>query len=202
MVSVAVPIANLSVKAGWVTSQIDGNLRFGYSWSRMLESVLLAPYQFATEFKWTLLLAVAASSLAWVTSLGMAWLTGSSSKAIRIWWTVAILMMALPGPTVNLLVLRGFDGCGWTWLQEVRERTLLAPVLALQFRCLPASGLVITLLRYRWLTQNESLLQADGLRHGWSGYGHFVVDQWRPGFWPPGWLRVNCPATCWYFRPK
>jgi len=71
------------------------------------------------------------------------------------------IMMAMPGPIVNLLVLQFLDRSEPKWFAFLADRTLLGPILALQSRCLPVVFGMSWIARERFANLNRESLQLD-----------------------------------------
>ncbi len=144
-VLVWVPLGNLVYQMGLEVRQVAGVPVRGWSLGRCLE--LLVPwqstYRFAAiwEFRqplgWTLVIGASAASLALAIALPLAWL--GRRGGLRALPAVALASAGLGtmGPLVGIVLLRLFSLPGATWLIWLRDQTILVPVLAVTWRCLP-----------------------------------------------------------------
>ena len=154
-----IPIANLIVKAGWVATMDNDEIRRSWSPLVLLESIVQSK-TFANEIGWSLQLSLYASSLAFV--LGVLLVGCARSRwSSRIAIGMMAFLMALPGPIVNLIVISIFDRREPEWVGLLADRTLCGPILALQSRCLPIVFGVLWLANERFKKNNASQLQMD-----------------------------------------
>lgn len=140
----ALPIASLIVKAGFVTSRTaDGQLVSGWSLLRTSEVLSDAPLRFRYEFFWSVVSALAAATLATLAAVMLVW------YALRGGWRVIPLALsltaglAIPGPLVAVAIiwLLNREGVpGFTWLYD---RTIVGPALAQGVRALPIAVLIV-----------------------------------------------------------
>lgn len=157
--AVLIPLANLIVKAGWVATMENEQTRRGWSPLVLIDS-LLQSRMFTNEILWSVQLGLYSSIVATVLA---AVLVRCSSKAWAAWITIGLLafLLAIPGPIVNLFILRLFDRSEPEWIGFLADRTLLGPILAQQTRCLPIVFGVLWIANQRYQRHNESLLRLD-----------------------------------------
>ena len=149
---VAVPIAALINKAGFVVLH-EGELRTR-SWSLLaaMHEVAAAPRRFAVDFSWTLRVAAAAATAALICGTALAWLARGSGW--RTWPALAavVLGVAIPGPLVGVALIQllnhdlpprlAWSGGSKSWLLILYDHTPLAPILAQSIRALPLATLI------------------------------------------------------------
>ena len=157
--AVLIPLANLIVKAGWVATMENEQTRRGWSPLVLIDSILQSR-MFTNEILWSVQLSLYSSIVATVLA---AVLVRCSTKAWAAWLTIGLLafLLAIPGPIVNLVILRLFDRSEPEWLGFLADRTLLGPILAQQTRCLPIVFGVLWIANQRYPRHNESLLRLD-----------------------------------------
>ena len=156
---VLIPLANLIVKAGWVATMDSDEIRRRWSPLVMIQSVVQST-SFANEIGWSLQLSLYASGLSFV--LGVL-LVGCTRGRWSSWVSIGSMafLLALPGPIVNLIVISIFDRREPQWIGLLADRTLCAPILALQSRCLPIVFGVLWLAKERFKKNNAGLLQME-----------------------------------------
>ncbi len=159
-----IPFANLIVKAGWVATMDNNEIRRVWSPIVLVQSVVQSR-TFINEIGWSFQLSLYASALALLLG-GM--LVGCVKAKWSNWLVIGLMafLLALPGPIINLLVIALLDRREPEWVGFLADRTLFGPILALQSRCLPIVFGVLWLARERFKWNNARLLQLDkGLPH-------------------------------------
>ncbi len=169
------PIFNLVIKAGWLP-RVDDQQGMTYSWSgaRFMITLSESLTLFTREFYWSAVLAIVSATTACLLAAVLQWWMRARWQK----WLVAltmILMIGTPGAIVGMLLIALLNRSEPAFLGELYDRTLLAPVLAQQFRLLPLallmlSGLVATIDRRSW-----EIARMEGLS-GWQ--------QLRTILWP------------------
>jgi iron(III) transport system permease protein len=176
---VGIPLINLVVKGGW-ESRLSGEV-IQRSWSlvHLWHSIGQAT-SFSQELSWSVQLSICSTIVSMPASIALvavaSWLEttwfGASTRRLNsrrgnwaIFLGVVFGILALPGPIVNLVVLRLTNGIHADWFAFLVDRTLAAPVVALQFRSLPIALVIMTIAMIRFESRNEVVLQMDrGLR--------------------------------------
>lgn len=156
---VLIPLANLVVKAGWVATMDNDQIRRGWAPLVLIDSILQSR-TYSTEILWSLQLGVYSSITAIV--FGVLWVR-CSSMAWAAWVSIGLcaFLLAIPGPIVNLVVLSLLDRSEPEWIGYLADRTLFGPILAQQTRCLPIVFGVLWLANQRYQRQNANLLCLD-----------------------------------------
>jgi len=132
---VLVPVANLVAKAGWVARAEPQGIQRGWSLSRFAESVMELG-SFRTELLWSIQLSLYATGFALL--LAMLSLNVAKSRcASSAWIACMAMLLATPGPLINLVLIKISNSAQTDWLVYLADRTLAAPILALQSRCWP-----------------------------------------------------------------
>ena len=140
---IAVPLASLVIKAGFVVAQTAGQRRRGWSAVKAWEVFRTAPLEYREEFRWTITIALAAATLALVLAIALA------IPARRGGWrslaaiAACVLALATPGPLVGVLLMRALNQPWSPLLIYLYDRTALAPVIAQAIRALPIAVLVV-----------------------------------------------------------
>jgi iron(III) transport system permease protein len=189
-VLIAVPVASLVAKAGFVVA-IDGAVRRP-SWSAaaLVHQLMSVPGRFGWEFAGTGMVASGAGVLALMIAMPVAWRARRGG-----WWSFpaavfVALGLAIPGPLVGVGLIRLLnhdlppviqlaDGTTKSWLLVLYDETPLAPMLAQAIRALP---LCILLLWHSFATLEDDVLSAaalDGL-NPWQVFRRIaLVQRWR-----------------------
>ena len=156
---VLIPLTNLVVKAGWVATMDNDQIRRGWSPLVLIDSILQSR-TYSTEILWSLQLGVYSSIAAIV--LGVVWVR-CSSMAWAAWVSIGLcaFLLAIPGPIVNLVVLSLLDRREPEWIGFLSDRTLFGPILAQQTRCLPIVFGVLWIANQRYRRQNANTLRLD-----------------------------------------
>ncbi len=160
---VGMPIANLIYKAGWeVVPQIQYGATHRWSIYRFWLTIVETSTGFAAEVYWSTLLAAGSATLAMMLAGLMAYLR----KRLGVPWlfyAVCILMVSVPGPVAGQWVTWLFNTVGWDVMLSLYDRTLLAPILAQQFRLLPLGYLLVNTILSGIDRQTWELAELDSL---------------------------------------
>ena len=154
-----IPFASLIVKAGWVATMDNNQIRRGWSPLVLMESVVQSR-TFSNEILWSVQLSLYASALALM--LGVV-LVGCVKAPWSKWLAIGLMafLLALPGPIINLMVIALLDRREPEWVGFLADRTLFGPIVALQSRCLPIVFGVLWLAMERFKTSHHRRLQLD-----------------------------------------
>ena len=156
---VVVPIANLVAKAGWVARAEPQGIQRGWSLFRFAESIMeLGSFQ--TELLWSIQLSLYATGLA--LALGMSSLCLAKSRwSSSIWIACMAMLLATPGPLINLLLIKISNSLQTDWLVYLADRTLAAPILALQSRCWPLAFGILWVAHRRFDLRHHHQMAID-----------------------------------------
>lgn len=139
---VGLPIVSLIAKAGWQPfTKADGTIGYGWSGARFVTTIDESTRLFQAEYYWSSLLALGASLFALAVSIA------AYAIPSRIWRVgfgmLMILAIAVPGPLVGMLVIWAMNRSTPAFLGELYDSTLVAPLLAQQFRLLPIAWVLV-----------------------------------------------------------
>jgi iron(III) transport system permease protein len=171
---VGLPILNIFMKSGW-TPLTDGQQVIGHSWTirRFLQTVVESLTLFQSEFYWSILLSLGSMSVALTISCLLRWMTrdrsvadatnGSLGSSRTLVHVLMLLLVATPGPLVGVLMTLLLNRPGP--VGTLYTTTLIAPILAQQFRLLPLAwlmicGLVASIPRQTWELSRADRLSA------------------------------------------
>lgn len=184
---VVLPMVSLIAKAGWFpVVNADGLATYGWSAGRFATTCYESLTLFSQEFTWSGIVAVVATSVAAGIALGVFAITAESSAAPgrRNWvrktlrWGfsgLALVAIATPGPLVGMWVIFALNRSTPALLGQLYDTTILAPVLAQQFRLLPIAWLLVHALAASISTGTWEQARQDQL--GW-------IDLFRRVLWP------------------
>jgi ABC-type Fe3+ transport system permease subunit len=153
------PFASLITRVGWESRIVGERAIRSWSVEQTLRSIVHVT-DFSTEFGWSFQLAIWSSGLA--VALALLLIVSSTSRTFVV--TTLFLLgfaLSLPGPLVNLTLLQLFNRVlpdSWSF---IAERTLIGPILALQFRCLPIAYGILLLGRWRYESRHGNLIATD-----------------------------------------
>jgi len=183
----AVPIANLVSKAGFVVIH-HGTERVA-SWSavKSIVEVVAAPSRYGREICGTLLIAICGATVAVCVAASLAWLARGGGKRSISALTATIVSLSVPGPLVGIALIGLFNhdippriviagGDAKSWLLALYDNTPLAPIIAQAIRALP---LTIMVLWHSFAAINRDVLAAaalDGLSP-WRVFWKIAVPQ-------------------------
>ncbi|MFM7975376.1 MAG: hypothetical protein ACKO8U_09915, partial [Pirellula sp.] len=140
---------------------------------------------FADEFRWSLQLSLWATAM----SLGLAsmllWITRNRAGHVL---AIGFLgcMLATPGPLINLVIGQLLNRHLPYSLSFLSDRTLIGPILALQFRILPVVFGLLWITRQQYLDRLGELLQIENQLpfrsriYSWVRYSQWG---WITTFW-------------------
>jgi len=177
-----VPWLNLVSRMGWRSSMVDGRGVRSWSIAECMDS-LGHVQDFREEFGWSLQLSL------WATGLSMVLcvlLMGLSRDRYRVAVVYAVLgcMFTTPGPLINLLIGQLLNRWMPSSLSFLSDRTLLGPIIALQFRVLPIMFGLLWIIRQQYLHRYGDLLRLEGQLPVWMRwYSWLKYSQW-------GWVIV------------
>jgi iron(III) transport system permease protein len=159
LVFIGLPLASLVVKTGWRVSM--GATEVTRTWS-VVESLaaMRGLTSFSAEFSWSVIIATLATILSVI-------LGGLCVRVCRSVWRAFLAFglfgfaLSLPGPIINALLQTVF-GDAESWIGTLRDRTVMMPVLGLQFRSLPIVFGVLWISRKEFDSQYRQLMDLDG----------------------------------------
>ena len=134
-----------------------------------MKELIAAPQAFRQELDWSTVLSLSATFFAMLLGSVIAffWLKIRSAKAMLFRVGLSGVLMAiligsfsLPGPVVTGLVASLFQ-FPWSYLQTISDRTLIAPILCLQFKLIPLATLIFVLMINRWSTRHRDSWKLD-----------------------------------------
>lgn len=179
------PMMNLVVRLGWQSQMVEGQgVR---NWS-MLEAMNALGHarDFLPEMLWSLQLAAWSTGMAVIAAYGLISLLPSRQPSIAILWVLGS-MLAMPGPLVTLCVLHGFTNALPTNWSYLADQTLLAPILALQFRCLPIAYGVLWIAQRDYRNRFGSILALEHAM-GWRSRAWLWFRYSQGSLWTSVWL--------------
>ncbi len=155
---VAIPVVGLVIKAGHHVV-VEGETRTA-TWSigQSAETLAMAPTSFASEYKWTFIVALMAGSTAVVIGWIAAAFGRTNPKVGKVFDLLSILLVLVPGPIVGLIIVQLFQ-LPVPGFRTLYQQTLVPTVLGLLFRAAPAAY---------WI-----------LRSGYAGISDGVLDAAR-----------------------
>jgi ABC-type Fe3+ transport system permease subunit len=183
-----IPWLNLISRMGFRSSIVDGKGVRAWSLAECF-AALWHVQDFVGEFHWSLQLSLWATALSLVLASTLLWMTRKGSGAAL---AIGLLgfMLAIPGPLINLAIGQLLNRCLPVALSFLSDRTLIGPILALQFRVLPVVFGLLWIIRQQYqdrlgeLMQLESQLPAKSSIYSWVRY-----SQW-------GWITTLWIGLC------
>ncbi len=163
---VCVPVACLMERAAIRIIEVDGHSQRVISAERMVQSVLQS-VSYREEILWSVSLAGSASLLSLM--IAVVGLRVSHGR-----WSIALVAgvlgcaLALPGPIINLSIGWLMNRPSPMWIGFLADRTLCAPILALQFRTLPLIWWMLWIVRCQFETRFADALRLDRGLSPWT----------------------------------
>ncbi len=193
---VGIPLANLVIKAGWLATELEpGTIRRSWSSLAVLENLGRVPTEYAEEWGWSLSLAGWSATIASIVALLIvlvllptlrdrvprrSWTRFDITQPVTIFtFAIFFFCFALPGPIVSGVVIDLFDwpGLGLSWL---RDYTLAAPILCLQFRLLPLALFTAAVMERRWQDRVGELWKLDHGKPWWARVRVYSLAMFHP----------------------
>lgn len=156
---VLVPVVNLIAKAGWVSRMESGDVQRGWSVFKLAQSISEIS-SFRNELGWGLQLSFYATSLAVILAMLSVW-AAKSRWSSGIWIALLAMLLATPGPLVNLVLIKISNSANSDWFIYLADRTLASPIVALQSRCWPIAFGILWVSEQRFRTRHLNQLQMD-----------------------------------------
>lgn len=184
LVCFVVPWLNLISRMGFRSSIVDGKGVRIWTLSECATS-LWHVQDFTGELGWSLQLSLWATALSIALASILLWIGRKPNGQVL---AIGLLgcMLATPGPLINLAIGQLLNRCLPASLSFLSDRTLLGPILALQFRVLPVVFGLLWITRQQYqdrlgdLMQLERQLPAMTRMYSWVRY-----SQW-------GWITTFC----------
>jgi len=156
---VLVPVANLIAKAGWVARAEPQGIQRGWSVSRFAESILELG-SFRAELVWSLQLSLYATGFA--LALGIFSVSLAKSRwSSSIWIACMAMLLATPGPLINLVLIKLSNSVQTDFLIYLADRTIAIPILALQSRCWPIAFGILWVAQQRFSLRHQHQMAID-----------------------------------------
>lgn len=159
---VMVPLANLTVRAGFVVQQGPERGIPGWSLSRAAEVVWAVPGEYSQEIIWTSVIA----GLAVLLSVGfwgpMAWWSYRTRRFRGGMVYLAAIMLAIPGPVIGTLLI-GLLNHDVDALIFIYDRTVIPPALACFLRVGPWMGIMFWAILHTLDSEVLDVAESDGV---------------------------------------
>ena len=140
---VGVPLASLCYKAGVVVTQVDTVRVRSWSLWKCLQMVAGSPLRYGGEFGWSLVIGSLAATVSTALATLLAWIARRGRLRAAAVLAVTAVSLAIPGPIVGLTVIWLLNWPEIPPLVYLYDQSILAPMLAVAFRGLPAATLVM-----------------------------------------------------------
>ncbi len=143
IVLAGVPIEGLVHKAGIVVTRTPDGWQRDWSIVHAAAMVAESPRRCARELQWTLLIGIAAATLAVAVGTMLVWSTQGNRLARLAAIAIAAFALVAPGPLVGMGLIHLFHLGDWPIVRFLYDRTILAPVLAQSVEALPLATIVM-----------------------------------------------------------
>ncbi len=141
-VLIGIPLCNLAYKAGLMVEQLDGQpIRF-WSLSKCITIVVSSPWQYRTEFGWTILIAILSATSVVAIAWPLSWWARRGGLYALPAWIAASTGLATPGPLISNLLTGLLNQAGNPLLNRLYDDTVFAPCVAITIRALPIGILI------------------------------------------------------------
>lgn len=160
---IVVPISGLMIKAGHRVTVEDGKRSTSWSPEQFVDTLGWAPVTFASEYQWTVVIAVSTG----IVAVLLAWIVAAYGRTHRRAAArldlISLLMVLIPGPIVGLTVVRFFQ-LDFPGFKVAYQQTLLPTIIALLFRAGPVAYWV---LRAGYRSIDDRVFAAAQLDQSW-----------------------------------
>ena len=165
---VAVPTANVLVRASFHVETVDGQLTQNYSLEQIVRVLQKSCLDYRWEMIWSLAISLTSATIAIVFSvLLVRWTYGSSLKR----WIFAIVVatgLALPGPVTGSVLASAFAIPTWPWFVWLVNYTIFGPVVATTIFTSPLIALAVWFVMHQTPRNVTDAASLDGLSEGGS----------------------------------
>ena len=159
MISCVTPGMSLLSRMGFHTNLVEGARVRTWGFSECL-SALWHVQDFANEFGWSMQLSLWAVSLSMLITGTLVWLVPRFVHPILVFGLFGC-MLATPGPLINLMIGQLLNHWLPSRLGFLSDRTLLGPILAIQFRVLPVVWGLLWLVQQQYSERYGELLRLE-----------------------------------------
>ncbi len=143
---VGVPLINLVIKAGWQPfSDATDTIHYRWAWRRFVQTLGESLTLFTSEFYWSMALALVAASMALLVAIGLSLVAQNRLLQFAV-HAAMLVMIGTPGAMVAGIVIFLINRSEPALLGFLYDQTIAAPVLAQQFRLLPAAWFAVRVI--------------------------------------------------------
>ncbi len=137
--------ANLVIRAGLRVATQSGEVIRQWHWNHLSEVLWKAAGDYGQPLFWSWCIGLVAAFVVWSLAVPTAWFGHRHRLGSTIVLLMAIVSFAVPSPLVSLIWYQVLNLNSWEWLNDLANRSILGPVVALAFKQLGV-GLV-----YWWI---------------------------------------------------
>ena len=175
---VAIPAANVLVRASFYVDTVDGQLTQNYSLEQIYRVLQKSCLDYRMEMLWSLAISVVSATVAIIISvLLVRWTFGSTAKRF-IFAIVVASGLALPGPVTGNVLAQAFAIPTWPWFVWLVNYSIFAPVIATTIFTGPLIALAIWFVLHQTPRNVAAAASLDGL----TDSGSFWKIRFRGNF--------------------
>ena len=165
---VAVPAANVFIRASFYVDSVDGQLTQNYSIDQVFRAMRKSCLDYRWEMIWSLVISLASATTAIVCSITLVrWTSGSTVKRL-VFAMIVACGLALPGPVTGSVLAQAFAIPTWPWFVWLVNYTIFAPVVATTIFTFPLIALAIWFVLHQTPQTVTEAASLDGLNAGES----------------------------------
>jgi len=165
---VAVPAANVFIRASFYVDAVDGQLTQNYSIDQVFRALKKSCLDYRWEMIWSLAISLASATAAIVGSITLVrWTSGATAKRL-VFALIVACGLALPGPVTGSVLAQAFAIPTWSWFNWLVNYTVFAPVVATTIFTSPLIALAIWYVLHQTPQNVTEAASLDGLSFGES----------------------------------
>ena len=165
---VAVPAANVFIRASFYVDAVDGQLTQNYSTDQVFRALKKSCLDYRWEMIWSLAISLASATTAIVGSITLVrWTSGATAKRL-VFALIVACGLALPGPVTGSVLAQAFAIPTWSWFNWLVNYTVFAPVVATTIFTSPLIALAIWYVLHQTPQNVTEAASLDGLSFGES----------------------------------
>jgi len=176
---VAIPIANLIGRVGFLVARIDGQPVATWNANSAVTAIGGVFTNFKDEFVWSFLIAIVAATIVCAIAMPLVWFGRKSLFGRLVIGLVFGILAAIPGPSIGLGVAELFSFINVSMFQYLYDRTIAAPVIANVLFCLPLAIPIFWFLASQIAIDQQEQATLDGVSPSRQFFHFSLLGHWK-----------------------